>query len=85
MKVYIVHIDSYDYFHNIDDLKCFDTMEKAKKHLELCKREFEKEILGFYDSEDCIVEEDDLSYVWYLEGYYDSDHYCITIHTKEIE
>lgn len=84
MKVYIVHIDSYeDYGNSINDFKCFDTMEKAKKHLELCKREFEKDILNSYD--DYTIEEDELSYVWYLNGAYSENHYCITIHTKEVE
>ena len=79
MKVYLVHIDIHNSCgEDITSFRCFDTMEKAKQFL----KEFEKE---FEYDENYVIEYSDLSYVRYLEGHYNSDRYCATIYTEDVE
>jgi hypothetical protein len=85
-KVYVVHIDSYSgEGSSIDAFKVFSTREKAREHLKKCRDDFEGEDLDYYDPEDYIIEDDEDSYTWYIDGQYDQDHYCISIHELEVE
>ena len=85
-KVYVVHIDSYSgEGSSIDAFKVFATREQAREHLKKCRDDFEGEDLDYYDPEDYIIEDDDDSYTWYIDGQYDQDHYCISIHELEVE
>ena len=85
-KVYVVHIDSYSgEGSSIDAFKVFATREQAREHLKKCRDDFEGEDLDYYDPEDYIIEDDEDSYTWYIDGQYDQDHYCISIHELEVE
>ena len=87
-RVYVVRIDSDDTLHDgeiIQAVKVFSTLDKAKEHLQFCKKDFEESCLSDYDPDEYIIEEDELSYSWYLEGLYDGCHYCVEISTEEVE
>lgn len=82
-KVYVLTIDDLDenYGSMINTL-VFSTLEKAKEHLEKLKLDFLANTN--LDEEKTVIEEEEMSWTWYYDGDYNSNHYQLWIEEKEI-
>ena len=82
-KVYVLTIVDLDknYGGMINTL-VFETLDKAKEHLERMKNEFLANT--DLDEEESVIEEEEMSWTWYYDGYYNTSHYSLRIEEKEI-
>lgn len=82
-KVYVLTIDDMDenYGLMISTL-VFSTLEKAKEHLEKLKNEFLCNT--DLDEEESVIEDEEMTWTWYYDGYYNTSHYSIHIEEKEV-
>lgn len=82
-KVYVLTIDDLDEgFGATIDTLVFDTIEKAKEHLEKLKLNFLANTN--LDEEESVIEEEEMSWTWYYDGEYNRNHYQLWIEEKEI-
>lgn len=81
-KVYVLTIDDTNESWSTLETLVFSTKEKAKEHLEKMKAYFLAN--ENIDEEESIIEDEEMSWTWYYDGDYNSNHYQIWIEEKEI-
>lgn len=81
-KVYVLTIDDTNENWSTLETLVFNTLEKAKKHLEQLKYIFLCN--NNIDEEDSIIEDEEMSWTWYYDGDYNHNHYSLHIEEKEI-
>ena len=82
-KVYVCIEDWHFECDSGVSVNVFDSLDKAKEYLFKGIKEIKEEYKDS-DSEDMVIEEDNLSYSQYEEGYYIDNHSDIYILEKEV-
>ena len=82
-KVYVLTIDdtTEDYGTSINTI-VFSNLEIAKKYLEIYKTNFLCD--NNIDEEESVIEDEEMSWTWYYDGEYNTNHYSLHIEEKEI-
>ena len=80
-EIYILKEDFVDETEYLSNIRAFDSLEKAKEEMNFIIKEYEEQ----NNTEDLIVERDEQSYCCYEDGYYNSNHFDITIEKVFLE
>lgn len=84
-KVFVVLIDSYDgEGASIVETEIFNTLDAAKEHLAILKKDFKDNVPNWNDTDLYTIEEDDEFFTWYETGCYDKNHYCLDIYQRSV-
>ena len=81
-KVYVLTIDDRAESWSTIETLVFSSLEKAKEHLQQLKTNFLTD--ENIDEEESVIEDEEMSWTWYYDGDYNSNHYQIWIEEKEI-
>ena len=83
MEVFILKENGAFKFHNWEEMWVFSSFDRAKDLMNARVKQY----LADQDTTNpnLIIEENDISFSCYQDGYYDEEHYELLIHVKEME